>query len=306
MKPTGLRTRKRQAAGSVLFNIGNNAFLILFAVICIYPFYYLAINSISSNTMSANGDILFWPREIHFENYVQAIKLPGLLQAVFVSVSRTVSGTILTVTASAFMGFMFTHENMWGRKFWYRFMVVTMYFGAGLIPWYLTVMRLGLLNNFLIYILPGVINPFNIILAKTFVESTPKALQESAEIDGAGVLTIFVRIILPISKPILATLAIFSAVGQWNSFMDTVLFITDPKLQTLQFVLYQYLNQASSLAKMVQSGGITDAVANAATSQTATSIRMTISIIVTLPILFVYPFCQRYFVQGIMMGAVKG
>jgi len=298
--------QNNSAVSNAVFNICNNAFLVLFAFVCVYPFYYLIINSISSNTLSANGEILFWPREIHFSNYVQVFKLPGLMQAVIISVSRTVIGTILTVSVSAFLGFMFTHEKMWGRRFWYRFMVVTMYFSAGLIPWYLTVMKLGLLNNFLVYVLPGIVNPFNVILAKTYVESTPKALQESAEIDGAGVMTIFLRIILPLTKPILATLAIFSAVGQWNSFMDTVLLMTDQKLFTLQFVLYQYLSQASSLAKMIQSGGITDAAIDAATKQTATSVRMTISIIVTLPILFVYPFCQRYFVQGIMMGAVKG
>jgi ABC-type glycerol-3-phosphate transport system permease component len=167
-------------------------------------------------------------------------------------------------------------------------------------------MNLGLLNNFLAYIIPVLVQPFNIILVKTYIESTPKALQESAEIDGANVLVIFGRIIFPVIKPILATIAIFCAVGQWNSFTDTLLLVTDQRLYTLQYVLYQYLNQASALARSMQSGGSFGVLLGAVSRQTETSVRMTISIVVILPIIFTYPFFQRYFVQGIMVGAVKG
>ena len=289
-----------------IFHIFNNAFLILLAIICLYPFYYIFINTISSNILSDRGEILFYPQQIHFTNYVRVLQIPGLMQAAFISVSRTVLGTTLTVMCSAYLGFMFTQEKMWRRQIWYRFIILTMYFSAGLIPWYITVMNLGLLNNFMIYILPGLVAPFNIILVKTFVESVPKAIQESAEIDGAGTMRIFIRVILPVIKPILATIAIFSAVGQWNNLMDTVIFMTDQKLFTLQFVLAQYLNQANALATIIQQSGFSDSAMNAMTKQTATSVRMTVSIIVTLPILFVYPFSQRYFVQGIMIGSVKG
>lgn len=139
------------------------------------------------------------------------------------------------------------------------------------------------------------------------MESIPKALQEAAEIDGAGIITVFLRIILPTSKPILATIAIFAAVGQWNSFQDTLIYITDQKLYSLQYLLYTYINQASSLAAMVRSNG-TGAISSAvlATQQTPTSIRMTVSVIVVLPILFIYPIFQRFFVSGIMIGSVKG
>ena len=150
--------------------------------------------------------------------------------------------------------------------------------------------------------------PFNIILVKTYVESLPISLQEAAEIDGAGVMTVFLKVILPTSTPILATIAIFSAVGQWNSFQDTLIYITDQKLYSLQYLLYQYINQANSLATMIRSSGGGTAVdmAALATRQTPTSIRMTVSVIVVLPILFVYPIFQRYFVKGIMIGSVKG
>ena len=162
-----------------------------------------------------------------------------------------------------------------------------------------------LTNNFWGYILPAIVSPFNLILTKTFVESVPKELQEAAEMDGAGVLTVFFRVIIPVIKPIMATVAIFSAVSQWNAFQDTLLLMTDTKLYPLQFVLYQYLNQA--LASLAQSTTSTSSLAAAAaTSQTTTSVRMTITVIVVLPIMLVYPIFQKYFVKGIMIGAVKG
>ena len=208
---------------------------------------------------------------------------------------------------AAFLGYMFTRETMWKRKLWYRFIILTMYFNAGIIPWYITMRNLHLTNNFLAYVLPALVSPFNVILVKTYVESTPRELQDAAEIDGAGTLRVFASVVLPIIKPILATVAIFTAVGQWNSFQDTLLLMTDTKLHTLQFVLYQYINQANSLASLLTSNAGSDAIQQAlSTAQTATSVRMTVTIIVVTPILLVYPFFQRFFVKGIMIGAVKG
>ncbi|MCY9659929.1 carbohydrate ABC transporter permease [Paenibacillus chondroitinus] len=279
----------------------------LYALICVYPFYSIIINTISANDISAKGDVIFYPINIQFHNYVDAFKIPGLWDAAIVSVARTVIGTALTVGASAFLGFMFTQEDMWRRKFWYRYTVLTMFFNAGVIPWYLTMRSLHLTNNFLAYILPTIVAPFFIILVKTFVESTPKELQQAASIDGAGTMTLFFKIMLPICKPILATVAIFAAVDQWNSFQDTLLLVTESKLYSLQFILYNYMNQASSLSSMVnlQNAGST-AMSSLATKQTTTSIRMTVTVIVVAPILLVYPIFQRFFVKGIMIGAVKG
>ncbi|WP_449603583.1 carbohydrate ABC transporter permease [Paenibacillus sp. Marseille-Q9583] len=290
-----------------LISVTVYVFFSLFAFICVYPFYSIIINTISANDLSAKGKIVFWPKGIHFQNYIDVFKIPGLWNAFVVSLGRTVIGTILTVGASAFLGFMFAQEDMWGKKFWYRFTIITMFFNAGIIPWYLTMRSLHLTNNFLAYILPSIVAPFFIILVKTFVESMPKELQQAASIDGAGIITIFYKVILPISKPILATVAIFSAVNQWNSFQDTLLLVTDSKLYSLQFILYNYINQASSLSTMVnlQNAGST-AMASLSTKQTTTSIRMTVTIIVVAPILLVYPIFQRFFVKGIIIGAVKG
>lgn len=283
-------------------------FFTLFMIICIYPFYYLIINSISANDISARGDIMFYPVGIHFKNYSDIIRIPGLSHSALISVGRTILGACGTLIGSSFLGFMFTQEKLWMRRFWYRFTVATMYFSAGLIPWYITMMNLRLTNNFLAYILPAIVQPFNVILIKTYIENTPRALQEAAEIDGAGVLKIYLQIILPISTPILATVAIFASVGQWNSFQDTLILMTDQRLHTLQYTLYQYINQSSSLARLIQSTGgtITDSVINVAQQQTPTSVRMTVSVIVILPILTVYPIFQKYFVKGIMIGSIKG
>ena len=297
----------KTSKGDRTFQVINILIFAIFAIICAYPFYYLIINSISANDLSASGKVNFLPHGFQLEIYVKVFQLNGLGTAAMVSLGRTVIGTICTVLASVYLGFMFTQQRMWHRKLWYRFMVITMYFNAGLIPMYMTMKTLHLTNSFWVYIIPAIVQPFNIIMAKTYVESIPPALQEAAEIDGAGTMTVFAKVILPTCKPIMATIAIWSAVGQWNSFQDTLIYITDQKLYSLQYLLYTYLNQASSLATMVQqSGGNVSAVANLATQQTPTSIRMTISVIVVLPILFVYPIFQKSFVKGIMIGSVKG
>ncbi|WP_461198085.1 carbohydrate ABC transporter permease [Enterococcus sp. N249-2] len=301
------KEKKVRQTDDLWFKIINYTFFVVITLICAYPFYYLIINSISNNELSALGQIRFFPEGIHLENYSQVLQLKGLPLAATVSIARTVIGTAATVLASAFLGFMFTQEKMWKRKFWYRFVVITMYFNAGLIPLFITMKTLGLTNSFWVYILPAVVQPFNIILVKTYIESIPKSLQEAAEMDGAGIIQVFFRVILPNCTPILATVAIFSAVGQWNSFQDTLIYITDQSLYSLQYLLYTYINQANSLAQMVKNtSGSLSSIASAATTQTPTSIRMTVSVIVVLPIMFIYPLFQKYFVKGIMLGAVKG
>jgi ABC-type glycerol-3-phosphate transport system permease component len=296
---------KHHSIGDRLFDIINYSVFSLFAFVCAYPFYYIFINTISNNKISEKGGVVWIPKGIHLQNYIDAFKIPGLGQAAFISLSRTVIGTALTVLLAIFLGYMFTRETLFKRRFWYRFVVITMYFNAGIIPWYLTMMNLGLTNNFLGYILPALVSPFYIILTKTYIESTPKEIQEAAECDGAGLLTIFFKIMVPICKPILATIAIFSAVGHWNSFQDTLLLMTQEKYYTLQFILYRYLQSSQSMAAIINAtAGSSEAML--ANAQTQTSIRMTVTIIVALPIMMIYPFFQRFFVKGIMIGSVKG
>ncbi|MBQ6515415.1 MAG: carbohydrate ABC transporter permease [Clostridia bacterium] len=288
-----------------LINVITYIVYAFFTFVCLYPFYYLIINSISANNLSERGKVIFWPLEIHFTNYKNLATIPGLTDAAVMSVLRTVVGTVMTVMIAAFLGYMFTRQTLWRRKLWYRFVAITMYFNAGIIPWYLAMKTIGLTNNFWGYILPTVIQPFYIILCKTYCESVPQALQDAAEIDGAGTLRIFFRIMLPVIKPILATIAIFAAVNQWNAFQDTLLLMRDKRLYTLQYVLYQYITQASSI-KISASTTTTDIASALATSATATSIRMTVTVVVVIPVMMIYPFFQRFFTKGIMIGAVKG
>ncbi len=288
-----------------IFQILNYSAFTIFMLICIFPFYYIFINTISDNHSVAVGKVLLYPVGLHFNNYVEIFQLRGLGQAALISTLRTVLGTLFTLIGSCFLGYTLSKTEMWKRKLWYRYVIVTMYFNAGLIPWYITMKNLGLVNNFWAYVLPGIVSPFFMILFKTYVESIPASLEESAQLDGAGYMLRFFRIILPLATPIIATIAVFASVGQWNSFLDTVFLMKKSSLYTLQYVLYQYLNEVNAIAATLR---------NSPTAQnmdpskllTPVSIRMTISMVVVLPILFVYPFFQRFFVKGIMIGAVKG
>ncbi|MDR0669182.1 MAG: carbohydrate ABC transporter permease [Treponema sp.] len=298
--------KRTLSPADILFDGFIYVFFTAFTLICVFPLYYIFISTISDNSLVASGQILFVPRGIHFQNYIKVMQLNALPQAVFISVSRTVLGTFLSTLCTAYVAYVITKRQLWHRKLIYRFFIITMYFNAGLIPTYLNMRFLHLDNTYWVYIV-GVINAFNMILIKTYIESIPDSIEESAAIDGAGYMVIFARLILPLSLPILATVAVFSAVGHWNSFMDTLLYIRDSRLYTLQFLLWQYMNEATQLARAMQNaaaqGGV---IATPAVTLTTTAVRMTIAMVVTLPVLCVYPFFQRYFVKGIMLGAVKG
>ena len=284
------------------FNIINVFFLILISIICIYPFYYILIFSLSRPGSAANATL--WPIGFTFENYIQVFKLDGIFNSFCISVERTVIGTVVTVVGCSLFAYIVTKPELFFRKIIYRFVVITMYFNAGLIPHYLVIRAYGLRNNFWVYILPTMISAYYIILIKTFIEQLPPSLEESAMIDGAGYLTIFLKIILPLSKPILATIGVFAAVSQWNHFFDALLYVSDTKLQPMQLLLYNYLQQSQSVVTSLQDSG--GGAVNPLDALTPESVRMTITMVVTLPIVFVYPFLQKYFVGGIMMGAVKG
>ena len=296
---------EKQNIGNRAFNIINYTVFLVFTILCVFPFYYIFINTISNNELVAHGKILFVPQDIQFQNYMEVFKLRGLGRAAFISVTRTVLGTLLTLLGSSFLGYAFCRTEFWNRKFWYRFVVITMYFNAGIIPWFLTMKLLGLTNNFWVYVLPALVVPFYMILFKTYVEQIPASMEESAQLDGAGYIVRYINIILPLCTPILATIAVFASVGQWNSFLDTLFLIRKSNLFTLQYLLYEYLNEANAIAAAIRSS---PQYQNTAVSHllTPTSVRMTISMVIVLPILFVYPFLQKYFVKGIMIGAVKG
>ena len=303
------RTHKKKwelTPGNVIFNILNYLFFAVFTMSCIFPFYYLFINTISDNDMVKKGQISLIPHGINLHNYIAMMNVSDLGNAFLVSIARTIIGTGLMVAASALVGYLVTKQEMWHRKFWYRFLVITMYFNAGTIPWFLNMSMLGLTNHFAAYIIPGIVAPYNIILVKTYIESIPSELEESALMDGAGFLVVFRKIIWPLSKPILATIAIFGAVGHWNPFTDSLILMQNaPELYTLQHRLYINLNTSSNLAQIMSTGG-SAATAAAQSAMSTKVLKYTISMVTVIPILLVYPFMQRYSEKGIMLGAVKG
>jgi multiple sugar transport system permease protein/putative aldouronate transport system permease protein len=275
------------------------AFLVF---ICIYPMWYIFISSLSGS--SGTPGILL-PKKITFENYIEVIKIEGFLKAFGISVLRTAVGTLLTVITSMFLAYIFTKETMPFRKILYRMLIITLYVEGGLIPTYLVIRSYGLLNNFWAYILPGLISAYYIILIKTYIEQLPKSIEESAMMDGAGTVTIFFKIIIPMSLPILATIAVFTAVTHWNSWFDNHIYVPQNKnLLTLPYMLYRFMNEAETFARQMQESSMNfDTVADYLTPK---GIRVTTTMITVTPVLFIYPFLQRYFIKGITIGAVKG
>lgn len=293
---------KKTSTSDKVFNGVVYVVMILLAFMCFYPFYYVFIYSISDPTLAQQGVTLL-PKGFSLINYQKVIQLDGIAQSFLISLARTVFGTAITVVACSFFAYLVT-QNLYARKVIYRFVIFTMYFNAGLIPMYLTYRMYHLTNTFWVYIIPSAISAYYIVLLKTFIEGIPESLAESAKLDGAGVITVFFKIIFPLSKPILATITVFAAIAQWNNWFDNYIYVQNDALKTMQLMLYDYLNQASQLSQMSTSS--LQHGAAAATQVTAQGVRMTITMVVTIPILLVYPFMQRYFAKGIMLGAVKG
>ncbi len=273
-------------------------------VVCVYPLWYVLIYAVSDPDLLAASPAILMSRGLSLKSFEMVMSIEGVLPAMFVSISRTVVGTFCTVFASMLLGYLFTKEAMPYRKPLYRFLIITMYISGGMIPTYLVYHSYGLLNTFWAYIIPAIIAPYYVILVKTFIEQLPPSLEESATIDGASPFTSFMRIIFPLSKPIVATISIYAAVGQWNSWFDNHIYTFNNKsLTTLQYMLYKYLNESERVLQQIKSSNVNVDVSSLITPM---GVRMTITVITLIPIMLVYPFLQRYFIKGLLIGAVKG
>ncbi|NLD47134.1 MAG: carbohydrate ABC transporter permease [Clostridiaceae bacterium] len=289
-----------------LFNGFNIAFMLIIIVVMVYPFWNTVAVSFNDSQDTLHGGITFFPRKFSLYNYKTVFKNHLLVTAAINSVLRTLLSTVFGVFISAVIAFVLSRQEFLWRKFVTRYFVVTMYVSAGLIPTYFLIKDLGLINNFLVYIIPGLISAFNVIVIKTFMQSLPPALTEAAEIDGAGYFRCFIQIILPCCKPVLATVALWCAVGAWNSWFDTFIYCSSKEsLTTLQYEMMKMISASMNAATNksgsdIYGGGVTiDAV-------TPVSMRAAVTVVASVPILFVYPFLQKYFVQGITIGSVKG
>ncbi|MCL6591927.1 MAG: carbohydrate ABC transporter permease [Firmicutes bacterium] len=287
-----------------VFNIVLYSFMILMGAITLYPFLNVLAISLNNSIDSVRGGIYLWPRMFTLQNYIEVFKYKTLTTGFYISVLRTVIGTVLGVLSSAMVAYAISCREFVIQKFVATIFILTMYFGGGMIPDYMLVRNLGLINNFWVYIWPGLLNGFNIFVLRAYIDTLPISLKESAKLDGANDLTIFFRIVFPLCVPVIATIALFVAVGHWNSWFDTFLYCgSNQNLTTLQFELQRIMADATlgSNNEMFYRTG-TNALMNRVTPE---SIRMAITIIATVPIVVVYPFLQRYFVKGLTLGAVK-
>lgn len=296
--------RQKNSLGDKVFM--SIVFLVLtaFAFICLYPFYIVIINSFSNPDAVLGNMALVFPRDPTLINYVEVITRNNIFKPFFVSVARTVCGTTLSVIGCSMLAYGLTKKDLPFRRFMYRIMVFSMYISAGAIPTYVTYTNYGFRNNFLVYILPGMISVYNMILVKVFIEQLPAEVEESAMIDGANYFQIFFRIIMPVITPIIATIATFTAVAQWNSWVDNLWYCSDKNLETLQLMLLNFVqSQSMNLSEAARLSG---EALKEKLKVNPTSIRMAVTVITITPIMLVYPFTQKFFVNGIMIGAVKG
>lgn len=302
-----MKTKKRinqDTPAEKFFLFLTGLVLVIFAICCVYPFWYVLIYSLSSADKVREG-LSFLPKGFTLENYRKVFELKQIYHAIIISGLRAVIGTIVTLFCTSMLAYIVSKPQFKARKFIFRMMVFTMYVGGGLIPYILTMRAYHLDNTFLLYIIPSAFGAYNAILIKTYIEQLPAGLEESAMLDGANYFQIFIKIVIPLCVPVLAAVAVFTAVGQWNSWTDNFYLVRDPDLQCLQLILMNYLKQSEAVVKALQQGFSYDEIKNMVQISPMT-IRMTVTVVSVVPIFCVYPFMQKYFVKGLLLGAIKG
>lgn len=266
----------------------------------LYPFYYVLILSFNKGTDSLLGGVYLWPRTFSLENYAQFLDDPKWYRAFVVTIVRTLTGAALGVLFTCLVAYGLSHRDLLFRKSYFTIIIFAMYFSGGLIPYYVVLRSVGLLNTFGVYIIPSMLSTFFLLIAISFFQEIPAELKESAHMDGASELVIFYRIILPVSMPLVATMSLFMGVSQWNSWLDSAYFVQSESLRTLAFRMMEVINKSNAPMDAV-------AVANSSSAGvTSYSLQVAAMVISIAPIVCVYPFLQRFFIQGIMLGSVKG
>lgn len=303
------KAKTRTAVGDYIFNFINFIILAFVLFVTLYPFWNTIAISFNDGIDSIRGGVKFWPRVFSIQNYKAVLGTGGIIyHAALISTVRTVLQTVLSVFFTCMLAYALSRKEFVLQKPCTVILVVSMYVSAGLIPSYFLIRSLGLLNKFSVYIIPNIVDVFSFILVRTYINGLPDSFIESARIDGAGEFKIFIRIIMPLIVPAVAIIALFGAVGAWNSWFDTYLYASGKvNLHSLQYVLMEFLqssqNQSHSAA---DAGALAISGANTSASMvTPVSIRAAITVVATVPILIVYPFVQRYFVVGMNIGGVK-
>lgn len=300
--PATIKIKHRRTAGDWILDVLKIVILTFITVICVYPFWNIFIVSINDPTDAARGGLYLWPRIFSLDSYKEILGRATFRHSILVTVARTLIGTPLAVICTAMCAYSLARKDLVGHKFFSVLFVFTMYFGGGQVPYYMVLKNLGLLDNFMVFIFPLIMSVYNMILIRSYIEGMPAELFEATKIDGGNDLIVFFKIVIPLAKPILMTVALFVAIHHWNSWFDAYLYTSSNNLKVMQQILVEILNQ-------YQTGATT---ANQISNQnsgvrlTPDSLRMSSTMIATIPIILVYPFIQKYFVKGIMLGAVKG
>lgn len=288
----------KDSRGEQIFNVINHIILIILAMATLFPFLHVLAQSLSSETAVISGQVGLLPVGIQFGTYEYVMGNSQFISSFKVSVFITIVGTVLAMIVTTFAAYPLSKPNLPGRNVFMILFIFAMLFHGGIIPNYLLMRHLGLLDNVWVLILPSLVNVFNLLVIKNFLEGTPESLEEAARIDGATTFGILFRIVLPISLPVLATASLFYAVAYWNDFFRAMIYISRPELKPLQLYLYEIVTQTQR--------PLTDVPVDSAMNLTPGAVRSATIMAATFPILVVYPFLQKYFVKGIVVGSVKG
>lgn len=292
--------KKKKSAADMAFIICNSIFMVVFVVITLYPVLNTLAISLNDGTDALRGGIYLLPRKFTLKNYSTVLQKNNLITGAYITVLRTVIGTLTALVANSILAFIVSQKRFMFRRQLSLFWVITMYVNGGMIPTFILFKNLHLTNSFWVYVIPGMVGAFNMLVIRTYMNGLPDSLVESAQLDGAGYTTIFLKIVSPLCKPVYATVALFVAVGQWNSWFDAMLYNRmSSEYTTLQYELMKLLSSVTA------QGGSAETMKNAVGAVTPASVRAAATIITMLPIICIYPFLQKYFVTGLTLGGVK-
>lgn len=286
-----------------IFNISNVIFMLMLIVVTLYPFWYSIIGSFNTGSDYAKGGVFLWTRDFTFSNYQALFSDSALIRAFGITIARTVIGTITHIVFTAIFAYAFSRPNLKYKNVYGTIGLMSMYLSGGLIPFFILINALGLYNNFLIYIIPTLFSFWNVILFRSYFAELPDALIESAKIDGAGEYRIFFTMIIPLSKPVIAAIALFTAVGHWNAYYDSMVYTLGSDLQTVQLYILKLIQSTEAgllLANMSSSSVVSHS------SVTTTTLQLAAMVAASLPIIVIYPFVQKFFIKGMLIGSVKG
>lgn len=288
-----------------VFNVFNILFFLVIIIVVLFPYVNVLAKAFNDGMDTAMGGITIFPRKFTLENFGAIFSDAAFPRALILSISITVLGTFVGLLVQFMAAYVFLNKDLMGRNWMLIFFMIPMYFGGGLIPTYILYSNMGLLNNYLVYILPGCFSMYNMIIIRTYLTSISDSLREAAKLDGANDFEIAFRVVLPLAKPVLATVALWLAVGKWSNWITTLYYVTDKSLFTLQYLLMQVLKEADKIQRIINEAMLRGEILEIQPKVTTESVRSAQIVVTTLPIVIVYPFLQKYFIKGVMLGAVK-